>query len=46
MATKRRKTSEEVRAEEARKAKAFIENRSQTYADQIAAAGLARRHVR
>ena len=46
MATKRRKTSEEVRAEEARKAKAFIENRSQTYADQIAAAGLVRRHVR
>lgn len=46
MATKRRKTSQEVRAEEARKAKAFIENRRQTYADQIAAAGLVRRHVR
>lgn len=46
MATKRRKTSEEVRAEEARKAKAFIENRRQTYADQIACAGLVRRHVR
>lgn len=46
MTAKRRKTPEEVQAEEDRKAKAFRDTRRQTYEDQIAAAGLVRRHIR